>query len=236
MDQDNRTVVTGGWSLIIAALLFMAVFGYLAGAFNYPGVLDGSAGEVFPRLLALGATGRAVWAVYGMIPLLLVPAGLGIHAALTPRAPSLGRYALIFALAAAGAMMAGLLRWPSIQWALAERYVVSTTPAEQGAIAAVFAGLNSYLGNFIGEFLGELTLNLSFLFTALGLRRVPSCPKWIATAGLVAAVLGLVALWRNVTPLVAQAAAVENYVLPAWMILLGVALVRWRPTDRGIVA
>ena len=63
----------GGWSLIVAALGFIGVFGYLAARFDYPDVLDGGAADVLPRLLALGATGRAVWAVYAFIPLLLIP-------------------------------------------------------------------------------------------------------------------------------------------------------------------
>ena len=65
-------VRAGGWSLILAALLFLGVFSYLAATFDYPDVLDRPAGEVLPRLLALGATGRAVWALYGLVPLLLI--------------------------------------------------------------------------------------------------------------------------------------------------------------------
>jgi len=44
----DLSVTVGGWSLIFAAVLFMAVFGYLAKAFNYR-VLDGQAAEVLPR-------------------------------------------------------------------------------------------------------------------------------------------------------------------------------------------
>ena len=50
----------GGWSLIAAAVGFMAVFGYLAARFDYPAVLDGTAADVLPRLRALGSAGRAV--------------------------------------------------------------------------------------------------------------------------------------------------------------------------------
>jgi len=45
----DRSVTVGGWSLIFAAVLFMAEFGCLAKAFNYPAVLDGQAAEVLPR-------------------------------------------------------------------------------------------------------------------------------------------------------------------------------------------
>lgn len=216
----------GGWSLIVAALLFMAVFGYLAVTFNYPAVLDGPAGEVLPRLLTLGAQGRAVWALYGMLPLLLIPAALGAQAALGPRAPWTMRAAVVFAGIAAGTMMLGLLRWPSVHWALARAYVVAAGDPERRAIAAVFDGLNLYLGNYLGEFVGELALNLFFLLAALGQVRSPHYPRWSGPAGMVAGLAGLVAMWRNVTPAVDWLMQIENYLLPAWMIILGVLLIR----------
>ena len=41
------------------------------------------------------------------------------------------------------------------------------------------------------------------------------------------AACGLVGMFRNVTAAVAPIAALDNYLLPAFMIILGVALVRW---------
>lgn len=78
------------------------------------------------------------------------------------------RVAMAFAQLAAVSGMLGLLRWPSIHWALAEAYAGAAAP-ERTAIAAVFTGLNSYLGNYIGEFLGELSVNLFFLLSALAM-------------------------------------------------------------------
>ena len=45
------------------------------------------------------------------------------------------------------------------------------------------------------------------------------------------AVFGLVGMFRNVTSAVAPIAALNNYLLPAFMITLGVALVRWPAVD-----
>ena len=92
--------------------------------------------------------------------------------------------------------------------------------------AGVFDGLNSYLGNYLGEFVGELSLNLFFLLTALAFRKDDAYPRWVGTAGVIAAGAGFIAMWRNVTPAVAFVADVENYVLPAWMIVMGWVLVR----------
>jgi hypothetical protein len=230
LSTRDRSVQIGGWSLIIAALLFMAAFSYLARVFNYPAVLDAQAAEVLPRLLGLSPTDRAVWGIYGLIPLLLIPAGLGAYSALAPRAPAMMRTAVVFATLAAGAMMLGLLRWPSIQWMLATRYAAAD-PSARAAISGVFDGLNSFLGNYLGEFVGELALNLFFFLSALGFRGNDAYPRWVGTAGVIAAGAGFIAMWRNVTPAVALVAEINNYILPAWMILMGWVMVRGARDD-----
>jgi hypothetical protein len=195
-------------------------------------VLDQPADQVLPRLLALGETGRAVWALYGILPLLLIPAGLGAYAALGRTAPGTMRAAAAFAALSACAMMLGLLRWPSIQWHLAMAYTSATDPVEQRAIAHLFDGLNSLLGNYIGEFVGELALNLFFLLTALGARSAAGFPRWSVPAGVVVAVMGFIGMWRNVTPAVQWASEITNILLPLWLIVLGVLLLRVRPAER----
>jgi hypothetical protein len=217
----------GGFALIAASVLFMAVFGYLASTFDYPDVLDRPAAEVLPRLTALGAAGRAVWSLYALVPLLLVPAGVGVVAALGRSAPGAARAAQAFATVAALSMMLGLLRWPSIHWELGRAWASASEP-ERAAIAPVFAGLNSYLGNFIGEFVGELCLGLFFALTAWAMWRDEGYPRWAGIAGLVASGLGFVAMFRNVTTAVEPFAMVINAVLPLWLIVLGVCLVRGR--------
>src|SRR5690349_5659644 len=117
-DESHAAIRTGGWSLIAAAIGFMAVFNFLAARFNYPDVLDGTAAAVLPQLLTLGTTGRAVWVIYALLPLLLIPAGVGATAALRNCAPNAMRSALIFSAIAAVSMLLGLSRWPSIQWEL----------------------------------------------------------------------------------------------------------------------
>lgn len=236
MDRDSidfprRTAWLGGGALIAATLLFAGVFGYLAQTFGYPEVLDRPAAEVLPRLLALGDTGRAVWLLYGLIPLLLIPTALSVHAAGRQVAPLAARAALLLALLSAVSMMLGLLRWPSLHWQLAQSYA-QASPAGREAIAAVFAASNSLLGNFIGEFLGELFLNLFFALAAWLLYRAagPS-RRWLLQAGAAASLLGLIAMLRNAWPAVAPLAELNNTVLPVWMLVLGVAL--WCQPARG---
>jgi len=223
--ESRAAARIGGWSLISAAVGFMAVFSYLAARFDYPAVLDGSAADVLPRLLALGSTGRAVWAVYAFLPLLLIPAGVGAHAALRHSAPNAMRGALALSAVAAMSMLLGLARWPSVHWELARAYAAAS-PDTRIALDVVFRGLNVYLGNYIGEFLGELALNAFFILSAFAMLRAGR--RWIGYGGPAAGAIGSIAALRNVTPAVGLIADVDNYVLPLWLIVLGVVLLRWR--------
>jgi drug/metabolite transporter (DMT)-like permease len=136
-----------------------------------------------------------------------------------------------FASLAALAMMLGLMRWPSIHWELAKGY--ATAGAEQQALfEALFLGLNRYLGNYIGEFLGELSINVFFLLSGAAISRARGTfPRWVGYLGVLTALAGMVGMFRNVTSAVAVVAEVNNYLLPLWMIVFGIALLRARPSS-----
>jgi hypothetical protein len=228
---NHTTIRAGGLSLVAAAVGFTAVFIYLAARFNYPDVLDTPAAEALPALLAMGTTGRAVWAVYGLLPLLLLPAAVGAFAALRRVDEDGMRLGLLLAAMAAISMMLGLLRWPSIQWELAQGYA-DAGPEGRAVITAIFDGLNRYLGNYLGEFVGELSLNGFFVVSGRAMLRDARFPRWVGWAGVGSGVLGLIAMWRNVTPAVDWASALDDNVLPLWMIVFGVAL--WRYGSRPV--
>jgi hypothetical protein len=221
----DATVRAGGLALILGAVAFIAVFAYLAAKFQYPEVLDGTAADVLPALLATGATGRAVWAVYALLPLLFVPAGVGAFQALRRSSEGSMRLASHFASISASSMMLGLMRWPSVHWELARAYG-SAEPGQRPLLDALFLGLNRYLGNFIGEFLGELSVSVFFLLSAMAMLRTNDYPRWAGLMGLLTAVAGMVGMFRNVTDAVAPVAEVNNYLLPLWMIVFGVMLLR----------
>src|SRR5438034_657810 len=204
----------------------MAVFAFLAARFDYPAILDGPANTVLPRLLATGTAGRAAWALYGFLPLIWLPAGVGAYCAPRRFSPGAMLLAMQWAALAAISMMLGLMRWPSVHWHLAQLQPTATAEQQQ-VLAAVFDGLNTYLGNYIGEFLGELSLSVFFLLTSIVWLQSPRRHKWIGWVGVGTAAFGLVGMFRNVTTAVAPIAELNNYLLPAFMIILGVALVRW---------
>lgn len=226
--RANGFTRLAGWLLIAAAIAFIAVFSYLAATFGYPDVLDGKAAEVLPSLLALGSTGRAMWVLYALIPLLLIPAAVGAAAAWRDVAPNAMRAAVALGMVTAVSMLLGLARWPTVHWELAKAYAVAG-PEARVAIEAIFSGLNLYLGNFIGEFLGEIALSSFFVLTAYPLLRAGGRTRWLGYTGMGVGVAGFVAALRNVTTLVAPVAEANNLLLPLWLITLGIVLVRSRP-------
>ena len=228
--KSIRIIRCGGISLILGAIAFMAIFAFLAARFNYPAVLDGPASSVLPALLATGSSGRVVWAIYGFLPLIWLPAGVGAYRALQASHPGAMLLALQFAVVSALSMMSGLLRWPTLHWRLAELYA-SADPAQQQVLAATFDGLNTYLGNYLGEFLGELSFSAFFILSGWAMLRTRMTPRWIAAGGLGTGFLGWVGMFRNVTRAVAPVAAINNYLLPLWMIVFGIILVRCREPD-----
>ncbi len=218
-------IIFGGASFIVGALAFVLVFGYLAANFNYPDILDGSAADVLPRLRDGGSTMRAVWAIYAFLPLLLVPGFVGVWSA-CPSSRARMTLALVLASLGTLAMCLGLMRWPTLHWALAEAYP-NAAAETKGGLDAVFNGMNLYLGNYIGEFLGETMLAAFFFLSGLSLRDEPRWPRWIGWTGIGFSVLFFVGAFRNVTSAVQVVADINNALLPLWLIVLGAMLI-WR--------
>jgi uncharacterized protein DUF4386 len=226
--RNSGVIRAGGIALVAGAIAFMGVFAYLAARFDYPDVLDGSAATVLPKLLATGSAGQFAWALYALLPLIWIPAGAGAFDALRQTGEGRMRVAMHFATVASIAMMLGLMRWPSIHWELAKAYPLAT-PDQRIVFDAIFLGLNRYLGNYIGEFLGELSMSIFFLLAGLAMLRDESgMPRWAGYLGIITALAGLAGMFRNVTALVAPVSEVNNYLLPLWMIVFGVSLLRRR--------
>lgn len=77
--------------------------------------------------------------------------------------------------------------------------------------------------------MGELSFSLFFLLSGLAmLARGARFPRWVGYLGVFTAVAGMIGMFRNVTDVVEPIAAVNNYLLPLWMIIFGVFLVRYR--------
>jgi len=222
----------GQVALIAGAVSFVAVFSYLAAKFHYPEVLDGNAADVLPALLATGDGGRLVWAIYSMLPLLWIPAGVGAFHALRREGEGRMHLAVLFALISSLAMSLGLMRWPSLQWELAQSW--TSTSADRATLTTIFNAANVYLGNYIGEFLGEFAISVFFVLSASAMLKARSrYPAWIGWMVSLTGALGLIGMFRNVTHSVQPIADINNYLLPLWMIVFGVSL--WRRAGNAVI-
>ena len=68
-----------------------------------------------------------------------------------------------------------------------------------------------------------------FLLSSIALTRAPAPSlRWLLVIGSAASLLGGLAMLRNATPWVEPIAALNNVVLPIWMLVLGVVLLRHR--------
>ena len=221
-----------GVAYLTASVGFLLVFSWLAAHFGYPDVLDHSAADVLPELLALGSEGRSIWALYAVLPLLLIPGAAGAAGTLRHtdgRHDVAVRLGVMLQVVAALCMTLGLARWSTAQWVLAEAWHVADD-AQRVGLSTMFDAFNSLLGNGIGEFVGELALYGSFAAFALALRG--NGVRWLAGLGALTAISGWIGMFRNVTSVVQPAADITNFLLPLFLIAFGVALVRGRVTPR----
>lgn len=220
--STQAIVWAGALSLIVGAICFVAVFVFLAARFDYPRILDGSASEVLPRLIEGGPTMRAIWAIYSVLPLFLIPGAVGAAAAL-PSSRAAMSMAVALACIAALAMCLGLMRWPSLHWALAQAHYGIDDDSDI-ALEAMFRGLNLYLGTYVGEFLGEICLGAFFALTGTAMLAEPRFAPGLGWGGIAFGVLFFIGAFRNVTRRVQRLADINNALLPLWMIVLGVVL------------
>jgi len=215
-----KSLRLAGATLIATSLGFVVVFGYLASNFGYPEVLRGNAGQVLPAFVAGGGKLRAVWVIYALLPAGIAVTARLVRPLLFAAGARVARLGSLAALLSAVSMTLGLARWPTLNYALGERYLVAAA-AERQQLAAWFDAGNLLLGNVIGELLGEVLL--SSWFIALGLALVRGARVWRFTGyfALFTAACMLLGALRNITSHVALVAAFDNTLLPVFLLTLG---------------
>lgn len=223
MSSNTTLLKSAGVVLIGSALSFIAVFSYLAANFGYPDVLDHDAAQVLPVLRAGGTSLRFVWFLYAALPLGFVYAAAASASRLRLGRPILEKFGVSGGVTAGISMILGLVRWPTIEWALAEHWM-NGDPSTRRALGAVFDASNLYLGNFIGEFIGEM--GVTVWFVSLALAHHHTRRRIVSSLGFGAGALMFISAFRNMTHAVALVSEINNVTLPLWLIALGVLFYR----------
>jgi hypothetical protein len=233
--SDRVSIKASGLLLITTAFLFVMVFSFLAIRFGYPDVLERPASEVLPQLLDGGFQLQAVWWVYALLPLLIIPAAVGAQSSLRWGSAAAAQNGTYCAVLAALTLTLGLIRWPSLNHMLATLYATAS-PADRSSIEILFYGFNQYLGVYVGEQLGEIFLNGWFLFAGWAMLRHAAYPRWLGMIGMATGILGLVGMFRFATGAVDIVSEVNNLLLPLWLIVFGAALLRYGTRESGTSA
>lgn len=219
-----------GALLIVDALLAFAPVVVLGAAIGWPASLDRPPAE---QLAAIAAAPDAVafgYGLYLLYSILVAPAMIGLAARAfgglgSPVAMTVAAFGALSALARS----IGILRWLTVMPELAAAHAAAD-PATRTQIELLFAATTAY-GGGIGELLGVslfMTLAVGTLSVAGWTRG--TLPTWLASIGVVAAVLlgGLFMPALRLAVDVPVAAAVT--MLSVWMIAAGVWC--WRSGGR----
>lgn len=219
---SGRRAAGSARALIVPALIVTAVvamnagFAGLGAVFDYPRVLSRPGAEVLASFRMHESAVVAWFSVLAVGALLFVPIALGVgRRTESPRM----RWAVRAGVAAGLVQAAGLLRWPLLVPALADRAAFET-----GSSTAVteFELWNRLLGSFVGETLGY-SLTAAWTVLVVSVLGREGFPRWFAVLGAVSAALilaGVAAPWQVAG---AQQANFAGYVLwSVWMLALAV--------------
>ena len=171
-------------------MLFTGAFTLLGVTFDYPAVLQDSAGEILERFTAAGTPTRALWYVMFAASLAFVPLAVLLGRSIAARSP--GRSALADVTVVAGVLAGvvqavGFARWTFAVPYLAETYAdPASSPATRDAVVVAFDVLHRFVGGALGEHLGFGLTAIWGIGTAVLLARVPGVPRLLPPAGIVA--------------------------------------------------
>lgn len=228
------SIKLGGISAILASFLFTGIFIWLMINFNYPDILDGEAKTVLPNLIAMGSSGRVVWAFYAFLPLLWIPVAVGTYNALREINDGFMQIAKYLLIICSISMMLGLMRWPSIQWHLGLMWEHADS-SQQEVLSSVFGGINTFFGNYIGEFLGELCLSTFIIISGYTMLKSNIFKKWRSYFNIITGVVFLAGAFRNIPGIIGETGGfvseVTNMTMwwSIWLIIFGFGLIKMKP-------
>ncbi|MBC7941408.1 MAG: DUF4386 family protein [Chitinophagaceae bacterium] len=222
---------TLGWLLVAEALLSFVPVAILGAAIGWPASLDKPAAEQLAAIAAAPASVSLGYAVYLLYSLLVAPVMIGLAArSLGGLNNPLAATVVAFGVLSALARSIGILRWLTVMPVLATAHAgAAADPALRSQIEWLFDGLTVY-GGGIGEVLGvSLLMSASVGTLCVAALRRRSMPRWLASMGLLAALLlaGLSLRVVRGPEIVPVALAVS--LLSAWMLAAGVWVMRRRP-------
>jgi hypothetical protein len=214
----NRKVTAS--LLILAAVLANVGFTALGSIFNYPDVLDESAGKVLASFRENQAAVRLWFTVLAFSAALFAPVAIGVGKLSARKAM---RIAVPVGVAAAIVQVIGLLRWPVLVPGYAsDAASANVTVARHGR--ETFTTASDILGTTIGETFGYLLTAAWTVLVVVALGR-RYAGQWFQVLGAVSAALVVVGVLSPLDLPLIDTANFFGYILwSIWLIAFGVVI------------
>lgn len=238
--MSQTTIRVAGLLFILGAVLVNVPYTLLIMNFEYPDILTKDTSYILTQFAGGGAYGEQsalVWNWFAFawtgFPIMIALILLG--RLLEEKAPKTAGWIQVGTIIGVLAMLTqvmGLARWVFVVPHLAQMYTdPAATDATRAGVEAAFVVLHRFGGNVIGEHLGQFFTIVWMAVISGVIVRTRLLPLWVGIVGLVASVVYLLAqtellsLVTN-TPLIPETGLIGSLLWLAWVILVGVFMLR----------
>lgn len=235
MNANQFRKVTG-LLFIFGSILVNIPYAMLITNFQYPDILREPAATVLSQFQAGGASLIFTWLAFAWAGLPLLLGTVMLKRVLEPEGHTLLETATTLGLVGLVLAVVGLTRWVFVVPGLARLYTDPTSSEMvRASVLVTFQAIHQYGGVVIGEHISQfMTVVWMALISGMMLRSA-LFRAWQGWLGLVAALVFFLAqseLLATVIPSfpeVPMAGLIGSLLWLVWMIVLGVALFRFRP-------
>jgi hypothetical protein len=232
MTKDQLRKLTG-WLLVIGPLLVNIPYALLIANFEYPDILREPTAYILTKFQA-GGTGLVfTWLAFAWVGLPLLLAIITLQKVLNRDDTPYLWVGTFAGVTGAIAQITGLLRWVFVVPMLARLYAdPASTPATRDAAAVAFQVIHQYGGVIIGEHIGQIFTIIWMVVVSLAIFRSDLFRPWVAWLGFIAAAIYFLAQSELLGtaipdfPVVPEAGLIGSLLWLAWMIVVGVFLLR----------
>jgi hypothetical protein len=233
----TKTHSLTGTLFIVGVILLNIPYTLLIMNFNYPDILRQPTGDILTQFAAGGNALIWTWLAFAWTGFPIILGMILLPRVIDPERNQLLNTAMFLGVMASIAQMIGLLRWVFVVPVLANLYVApASSAATKEAVVVVFQAIHQYGGVVLGEHLGQMLTILWMLLTSIALLKSRNFKPWLGWFGVIASAVYLLAqseLLATVMPafpVVPEAGLIGSLLWLAWMIALGICLLRVKNT------
>jgi len=234
MSQVTFRKLTGIF-FIVGALLVNVPYTLLIINFDYPDILRQPTDEILTRFQAGGDTLIYTWLAFAWVGLPLLFGAVMLKRVFASENAPLLETATTLGVTGFIVQVIGLLRWVFVVPVLARLFTdPAADPSTRAAISAVFIAVHQYGGVVFGEHLGQFLIILWMSILSGTMYRSKMFSKWVAWLGWFASAVYLLAQTELLAtaipsfPVVGWAGLVGSLLWLAWMIVMGIYLVKYK--------